>query len=98
MNIMEKIAGIIGKLSPTFKFFFTTEIVPRIKQRAYEALNSYADSRIEDLASLAVKFKNAEDPAKREAHRKGLETGIEVLRLIANKLLEACNEIEKEIK
>lgn len=97
-KLKERIAQIVIKAFPILKVLLEEQVIPRLKRRAYELFDNFADDRIEDLTELVDKIKNTNDSEKRKRHLKGFSLGIQTIRAIAEKLLEACDVLEKEVK
>lgn len=97
-KLKEQIAKIIIKAFPILKRLLEEQVIPRLKKRAYELFDNFADDRIEDLTDLVEKIKKTEDEDKKEKHLKGFSAGVSAIRAIAEKLLEACDVLEKEIQ
>lgn len=97
MSIKSKIVELVLKYFPAIGRLIAEKIIPRVTRKAYEALNSFADDRLEDLSDLLDKALSEKDPDKKERHIKGLKLGSSALKAVANKILEACALIDKEI-
>lgn len=98
MSLKSKIKGIIIAAFPIIKKLLDEEVIPRLKKRAYEALDNFTDDRIEDLTDLLDKIKETDNEVKKEAHIKGFRLGINTLKAIATKILETCSAMEDELK
>ena len=70
-------------------------MVPTLKRKTYEKVDTKVDNLIEDLAQNASKISAEENEVKRLAYIEGTKLGVDTLRAIAEKLTKAADEIEK---
>ena len=98
MRLKLKIQNVIMFAYPLLEKVLSEKILPKLKKRAYEHVDSFIDDRLEDLSNLLDKAFSTDDPDKKEKHLKGAQIGSNAMRLMANKILEACDVIDKEIK
>ncbi len=96
-TLLEIIKTILTLTLPFIKELIESKVVPKLKRKAYEAVDKKADKLITDLAQNAGKIKNEENPVKKEAYTEGTKLGIATLRAIAEKLIKAAETIEKAI-
>lgn len=96
-KLLNIIKGILALAIPAIKKLIESQVVPRLKRRAYEVINTKTDLLIKDLAQNASKIANEPDENKKLAYIEGTKLGVETLRLLAEKLAKASDEIEKVI-
>lgn len=82
---------------PYIKELIESKVVPLLKRKAYEKVNSKIDALIEDLAQNASKILSEENDTKKAAYIEGSKLGVDTLRILSEKLAKAANEIEKVI-
>lgn len=94
-KFMEIIATILTLTAPAIKQLIQSAVVPFLKRRMYERVDSKVDKLISDLAQNASKIKGEKDENKKFAYIEASKLGVETLRKIAEKLNKASDEIEK---
>lgn len=95
---LQKIITTIMTLAvPYIKELIESKVVPLLKRKAYEKVNSKIDALIEDLAQNASKILSEENDIKKAAYIEGSKLGVDTLRILSEKLAKAANEIEKVI-
>lgn len=73
------------------------KIIPAIKTMIYTVLQKKKDRAVLKLLGLLAKYKNEENETKKAAHLTGLKLGISALKSIGESMIEAANQIEKEL-
>ncbi len=96
-TLLEIIKTILTLTLPLIKQLIESKVVPFVKRKAYEKIDSKADGLITDLAQNAGKIKDEKNPVKKEAYIEGTKLGIEMLRGMSEKLKKAADEIEKVV-
>lgn len=94
-ELLEIIKVILAMTIPYIKELIQSKVVPTLKRKAYEKVDTKIDKLINDLAQNASKIKNEDNELKKEAYIEGTKLGVETLRAIATKLNKAAEEIEK---
>lgn len=94
-NLLEVIKTILAITLPYLKELIQSKVVPMLKRKAYEKVDTKIDTLIKDLAQNASKIKQEDNEIKKEAFIEGTKLGIETLRAIAEKLNKSADEIEK---
>lgn len=94
-ELLEIIKMILGITIPYIKELIQSKIVPTLKRKAYEKVDTKIDNVIKDLAQNASKIAKEENETKKLAYIEGTKLGIATLRAIAEKLTKAADEIEK---
>lgn len=94
-NLLEIIKTILEITLPYIKGLIQSKVVPMLKRKAYEKVDTKIDTLIKDLAQNASKIKQEENEIKKEAFIEGTKLGVETLRAIAEKLNKSADEIEK---
>lgn len=97
-TILTALKAVLEIVIPYIKQLIKSKVVPTLKRKAYEKLNSKADALIEDLAQNAAKIADEPDISKQAAYVEGTKLGLETLRAIAEKLNKAADEIERVIR
>lgn len=97
-TILTALKAVLEIVIPYIKQLIKSKVVPTLKRKAYEKLNSKADALIEDLAQNAAKIVDEPDKIKQEAYIEGTKLGLDTLRAIAEKLNKAADEIERAIR
>ena len=97
MDLKEIITMILTLTLPYIKELIQSKVVPFVKRKAYEKVDSKVDTLIEDLAQNAGKIKLEENEVKKTAYIEGTKLGLATIRAIAEKLNKAADEIEKEV-
>lgn len=97
MNLKNAIIKLFSLTGPTIIRLIQSKVVPNLKCKAYEHLDSFVDDRIEDLCILVEKAKKTEDSLKKKAHLEGLSLGCQALNVIGVKLIEASKTILSEV-
>lgn len=82
---------------PFIKKLIDSQVVPFLKRKMYERVDSKVDKLIKDLAQNAGKIKDEENETKKYAFVEGTKLGLETFRAIADKINKACDEIEKAL-
>ncbi len=96
-TILTALKAVLELVIPYIQQLIESKVVPKLKRKAYEKLNSKADALIEDLAQNAAKIVDEPDKIKQEAYIEGTKLGLDTLRAIAEKLNKAADEIERAI-
>lgn len=94
-ELLEVLKVIFALTIPYIKELIQSKVVPMLKRKAYEKVDTKVDKLIEDLAQNASKIKNEENELKKAAYIEGTKLGVETLRAIAEKLNKAADEIER---
>ncbi len=94
-ELLETIKGILALAVPYILELIKSKVVPAIKRKAYEKLDDKADDIIQDLAQNASKIADEDDDIKKAAYIEGTKLGLDTLRIVAEKLNKAADEIEK---
>lgn len=97
-TLLETLKLILEMTLPYIQNLIKSKVIPALKRKAYESLDSKADKLITDLAQNASKISCEENELKRQAYIEGTKLGMETLRALAEKLNKAADEIEKAIK
>lgn len=97
-TILTALKAVLELVIPYIKQLIKSQVVPKLKRKAYEKLNSRADALIEDLAQNAAKIADEPEITKQEAYIEGTKLGLETLRAIAEKLNKAADTIEDAIR
>lgn len=97
MNFKELVQPLLELAIPYLKEFIDSIVVPKIVRKSYEKFDDYSNKMIEKLSDLVEKIKNTNDEEKRKRHLEGFELGLKTLRVIAEKLLKACDILDKEV-
>lgn len=95
MDLKEAIKIILAMTIPFIKELVLSKVVPALKRKAYAKVDAKVNDLIEDLAQNASKIVKEENEVKRLAYIEGTKLGIETIRAIADKLINAADEIEK---
>ena len=95
---MEIILRILIITAPYILKLIKSYAVPKIKRKLYEKLDNKADDLIKDLAQNASKIKEETNEVKKEAYIEGTKLGIETIKALGEKLIQASNAIEKSIE
>lgn len=93
---MQAIIQILALTTPYIIKLIKSYAIPAIKRKLYQKLDKKADNLIQDLAQNASKINNETDNSKKEAYIEGTKLGIETLRALGNKLIQASDVIEHE--
>ena len=96
--LLEALKFILTLAIPAIKQLIESQVVPRLKRLAYEKVDAKVDDLIHDLAQNASKIALEDNEVKKVAYTEGTELGLEAIRAIADKLYQAANTIENEIK
>jgi hypothetical protein len=94
-NLLETIKFILTLTTPYIKELIQSKVVPFLKRKAYEKVDTKVDNLINDLAQNATKIANEENEVKKLAYVEGTKLGVETIKAIAEKLTKAAEEIEK---
>lgn len=97
MNLKNTIIKLLSLTGPTIIRLIRSKIIPNLKCKAYEHLDSFVDDRIEDLCILVEKAKNTSDALKKKSHLEGISLGCQALNVIGVKLIEASKTILSEV-
>lgn len=95
MNFTEIIKTIFMITLPFIQKLIESKVVPTLKRKTYEKVDTKVDNLIEDLAQNASKISTEENEVKKLAYIEGTKLGVDTLRAIAEKLNKAADEIEK---
>ena len=93
----EVLKNILMFCLPYITKLIESKVVPVLKRKAYERLDDFTNDRIEDLGNLVDKIKNENNELKKKAHLEGFRLGVSTLKAVANKLVVACEEMEKAV-
>lgn len=96
-TLFETLKLIFEMTLPYIQNLIKSKVVPTLKRKAYEKVDSKIDKLITDLAQNASKIANEDNEFKKVAYIQGTQLGIETLRAIADKLNKAADEIEQAI-
>lgn len=97
MKFKELIEPLLSMVVPLIKEFVESKIIPALIRNTYEKFDDAANKMIEKLSDLVDKIQSTNDEQKRERHLKGFELGIKTLRVISEKLTQACDILENEV-
>lgn len=97
MNLKNTIIKLFSLTGPSIIRLIQSKVIPNLKCKAYEHLDSFVDDRIEDLCNLVEKAKKTDDDIKKKAHLEGLSLGCQALNVIGVKLIEASKTILSEV-
>lgn len=97
MDFKKLIQPLLAMVLPLIKEFIESKVVPALIRKTYQKFDDYSNKMIEKLTDLVEKIKNTEDEKKRKRHLDGFELGLKTLRVIADKLTQACNILDKEV-
>lgn len=97
MNLKNAIIKLFSLTGPSIIRLIQSKVIPNLKCKAYEHLDSFVDDRIEDLCNLVEKAKKTDDDIKKKAHLEGLSLGCQALNVIGVKLIEASKTILSEV-
>lgn len=89
------IKTILSMAIPCILKLIQSKAVPAIKRKAYEKLDDKASDIIQDLAQNAAKISDETNEVKKTAYIEGTKLGIDTMRIVAQKLNTAADEIEK---
>ena len=98
MNFTEIIKTIFMITLPFIQKLIESKVVPTLKRKTYEKVDTKVDILIEDLAQNASKISAEENEVKRLAYIEGTKLGVDTLRAIAEKLTKAADEIAKVLQ
>lgn len=93
-TFQEIIKTILALAIPYIKELIESKVVPVLKRKAYEKVNTKIDALIEDLAQNAGKILTEENEVKKAAYIEGTKLGTDTLRILSEKLAKAADEIE----
>lgn len=96
-QIKEKLQEVLVKTLPFLRKLFAEKLIPNAIKKGYEVFDNFADEKIEALAEQVEKFQNAVIPEKRDNYRTGILLGSQLLRAVAEKLINAAEEFEKAV-
>lgn len=82
---------------PYIKEFIESKVVPALVRKTYQKFDDYSNKMIEKLTDLVEKIKSTDDEKKRIRHLEGFELGISTLKVIAEKLNQACDVLINEV-
>lgn len=94
MNI-EILKEILALAMPYIMALIQSKVVPAIKRKAYEKLDDKTDELIKDLAQNAGKISEEKNETKKAAYIEGTKLGLDTIKIVAEKLNKAAEEIEK---
>ena len=94
-SLLNIIKTILTLAVPYIKELIESKVVPILKRKAYEKANERIDKLIEDLAQNASKIHSETNEVKKNAYIEGSKLGLATLRVLAEKLIKAADEIEK---
>ncbi len=97
MNLKNLIQPLLEMVVPLIRQFIESTVIPKLIRKTYEKFDDYSNEMIEELADLVEKIKATEDEEKRKRHLAGFELGLKTLRTIAEKLVKACDILDKEV-
>lgn len=98
MNFKEALKLILTMVLPYLEEFIRSKVIPKAIRLSYEKYDKYTNNKINSVVNLVDKYISEPDKAKREAHLFGINLAVKFFRANAQKLLEACDLIEKELK
>ncbi len=98
MDLISTLNSILKYSLPFISNLIESKVVPVIKRKAYQKLDSFVDLKIQDLVSLLQKIEDTDDLIKRKAHIEGFILGVEALNAIGQKLLDASNTLKTQIE
>ena len=97
MSLKNAIFKLFTITAPSILRLIRSKVIPNLKTKAYEHLDSFVDDRIEDLCLLVDKAKKTDDAIKKQAHLEGISLGCQTLNVIGEKLIEASKAILSEV-
>ena len=97
MNILTVIKNILVLTAPFIKKLIESKVVPTIKRKLYEKVDTKIDALIEDVAQNVSKGSKEKDELKKLAYTEGSTLGANTLRAMGEKLIKAADAIEKAL-
>lgn len=97
MKFKDLIKPLLVILIPLLQKFIESTVIPKLIRRTYEKFDEYANKMIEKLTDLVEKIQTTQDETKRQRHLEGFELGLRALRAIGEKLISACDILDKEV-
>lgn len=92
------VAPILEISRPIVKKIIDEKIIPAAKTWIYTSLQKKKDKAVNKLLVLVTKYNNETDETKKQAHKVGLDLGLNALKVIGTSMVEAAQKIESEIK
>lgn len=96
-DLLEAIKFILSLTIPYIKELIESKVVPTLKRKAYEKIDTKVDNLIKDLVQNVSKIATEENESKKKAYIEGTKLGVATLKAIAEKLNKAAIEIESVI-